>query len=156
MALSDKIKERREARHMTQQQLADRLYVSRQTVCRWENGTRCPDLIMAKQLASELGVTLDDLISEEDIEKQKNRFPFHSGKVREREKLEKQQKRIAEVMQIFGALFLAITVFCRIRLEIRVPMWVFATEVCAIVAILILRYRISRRLDTLYGADSRR
>ena len=52
MALSDRIKERREARHMTQQQLADRLYVSRQTVCRWENGTRCPDLIMAKQLAS--------------------------------------------------------------------------------------------------------
>lgn len=52
MALSDKIKERREARHMTQQQLADRLYVSRQTVCRWENGTRCPDLIMAKQLES--------------------------------------------------------------------------------------------------------
>ncbi|HJA11478.1 MAG TPA: helix-turn-helix domain-containing protein [Candidatus Mediterraneibacter merdipullorum] len=51
MALSDKIKEYREARHMTQQ-LADRLYVSRQTVCRWENGTRCPDLIMAKQLAS--------------------------------------------------------------------------------------------------------
>ena len=34
-----------------QQQLADKLYVSRQTVCRWENGSRCPDLITAKKLA---------------------------------------------------------------------------------------------------------
>lgn len=36
-------------KNLTQQQLADKLYVSRQTVCRWENGSRCPDLITAKK-----------------------------------------------------------------------------------------------------------
>lgn len=47
MALSDNIKKLREEKNLTQQQLADQLYVSRQTICRWENGSRCPDLIMA-------------------------------------------------------------------------------------------------------------
>ena len=46
MALGDNIKRMREEHSLTQQQLADKLYVSRQTVCRWENGSRCPDLIM--------------------------------------------------------------------------------------------------------------
>ena len=50
MALNDNIKKFREEKNLTQQQLADKLYVSRQTVCRWENGSRCPDLITAKQL----------------------------------------------------------------------------------------------------------
>ena len=48
MALNDNIKKFREEKNLTQQQLADKLYVSRQTVCRWENGSRCPDLITAK------------------------------------------------------------------------------------------------------------
>ena len=35
MALGDNIRRLREERGMTQQQMADKLYVSRQTVCRW-------------------------------------------------------------------------------------------------------------------------
>lgn len=31
------------------------------------NGSRCPDLITAKQLATELNVSLDELISDEDV-----------------------------------------------------------------------------------------
>lgn len=54
MALGDNIKKRREEKNLTQQQLADKLYVSRQTVCRWENGSRCPDLIAAKKLQNKM------------------------------------------------------------------------------------------------------
>lgn len=66
MALNDNIKKLREEKNLTQQQLADQLYVSRQTICRWENGSRCPDLIMAKKLALEL-VSMDELVSDEDV-----------------------------------------------------------------------------------------
>lgn len=48
MAFGNNIKKLREEKNLTQQQLADKLYVSRQTICRWENGSRCPDLITAK------------------------------------------------------------------------------------------------------------
>lgn len=37
MALNDNIKRLREEKDLTQQQLADKIYVSRQTVCRREN-----------------------------------------------------------------------------------------------------------------------
>lgn len=62
MQFGKTIKAKRELLGMTQQDLAEKLFVSRQTVCRWENGTRCPDLIMAKKIALVLGISVDDLI----------------------------------------------------------------------------------------------
>ena len=61
------IRARREAMGMTQQELAARLYVSRQTVSRWESGSRCPDLIMSKKLAMILGISMDELIPGEAL-----------------------------------------------------------------------------------------
>ena len=151
MALGDNIKRMREEHHLTHQMLADKLYVSRQTVCRWENGTRCPDLIMAKRIAMEFGIRLDELISDEDVKEfAKKEFPFHSDKVKERRALEERQKRVMEFIQLVGAIFLLISVFCRIQLEMRVPMWCFILALCLEVAAFIARYRISKRLDQLY------
>lgn len=65
MVFGNNIKKLREEKNLTQQQLAEKLYVSRQTICRWENGSRCPDLITAKKLALELKVSMDELISDE-------------------------------------------------------------------------------------------
>ena len=67
MNLGQTIKAKREALGMTQKDLADRLFVSRQTVCRWENGSRCPDLIMSKKLAIILGISLDELVPGNDL-----------------------------------------------------------------------------------------
>ena len=47
----EQLKKAREAKGMTQQTLAEHLYVTRQAVSRWECGNRYPDLIMAKKLA---------------------------------------------------------------------------------------------------------
>ena len=140
MALGDNIKRLREEHLLTQQQLADKLYVSRQTVCRWENGSRCPDLIMAKRLAVELDVSLDELISDEDLKEfTKNDFPFHSDVVKRR-----------EFIQLVGGIFLLVSVFCRIQLEIRVPVWCIVLALCAEAAAFAVRHRISRQLEQLY------
>lgn len=151
MALGDNIKRLREEHSLTQQQLADKLYVSRQTVCRWESGSRCPDLIMAKKLAAELGVSLDELISDEDLkEVTKNDFPFHSDIVKSRKELEEKRKRIMEFIQLVAGIFLAVTILCRVQLEIPVPGWVILFALCAEAAAFAVRYRISRQLDRLY------
>ena len=68
MKFGESIKQKREQLGMTQQDLAERLFVSRQTVCRWENGSRCPDLIMAKKIAMVLGIPMDDLIPGEAVQ----------------------------------------------------------------------------------------
>ena len=151
MALGDNIKKLREEHSLTQQQLADKLYVSRQTVCRWENGSRCPDLIMAKRLAVELDVSLDELISDEDLKEfTKNQLPFHSGIVKRRKELEEKKKRVMEFIQLVAGIFLAVTILCRVQLEIPVPGWVILFAVCAEAAAFAVRYRISRQLDRLY------
>lgn len=63
MTLGENIRARREEKGMTQQELADRLFVSRQTVSRWESGSRTPDVILCKKIAIVLEVALDDLLS---------------------------------------------------------------------------------------------
>ena len=67
MNFGEAIKVKREALGMTQQDLAERLFVSRQTVCRWENGSRCPDLIMSKKISMVLGISMDDLVPAEAV-----------------------------------------------------------------------------------------
>mgnify|MGYP002709326054 FL=1 len=111
MALNDNIKKFREEKNLTQQQLADKLYVSRQTVCRWENGSRCPDLIMAKKLALELDVSMDELISDEDVNDiQVNYGIWKSERIKDKKHLQTLQKKILDFIQIVGGVFLAITI----------------------------------------------
>ena len=67
MHIGDKIREKRDALGLTQQQLAEKLFVSRQTVCRWESGARCPDLVMAKKISVVLGISMDEMVPEENL-----------------------------------------------------------------------------------------
>lgn len=71
----EKLKRAREAKGMTQQTLADQLYVTRQAVSRWENGARYPDLLTAKKLSDCLEVSLDELLSGEERSAEVERAP---------------------------------------------------------------------------------
>lgn len=68
MSLGEMIRLKREEQEMTQQEFADLLHVTRQTVSRWENGSRCPDLILSKKIADIFGIPLDELISGSDAD----------------------------------------------------------------------------------------
>lgn len=63
----EKLKRAREEKGMTQQTLSEHLYVTRQAVSRWECGARYPDLLTAKKLSEVLEVSLDELLSGEEI-----------------------------------------------------------------------------------------
>jgi len=52
---------------MTQQQLADKLAVSNKTVSKWENGGGLPSIALLPDLAATLGVTVDDIVSNNDL-----------------------------------------------------------------------------------------
>ena len=51
----------RKQRSLTQEALAEQVGVARQTIAKWETGESVPDLEMAGNLASALGISLDDL-----------------------------------------------------------------------------------------------
>lgn len=50
---------------MSQEVLAEKLDVSRQTLSKWENGESLPDIEKCSLLAELFGVTLDDLVNYE-------------------------------------------------------------------------------------------
>lgn len=62
MDIGRTIKELRQKRGVTQEELSEALGVSVQTVSRWENGVTSPDLSMFPQLTLYFGVTADFLL----------------------------------------------------------------------------------------------
>ena len=62
MEISKIIKEARIKKGMTQQQLADSVYVTRQTISKWETGETIPDIRQCKRLAVLYQMSLDELI----------------------------------------------------------------------------------------------
>lgn len=73
-----KVKQLREEKGMTQQILADRLYVTRQAVSRWECGARYPDLLTVKKIAQILEVSVDELLSGEELRENVEKEPVLS------------------------------------------------------------------------------
>ena len=62
---SERLRQYRRSKNLTQQELADRLGVSNKTVSRWESEGGYPDIPLLVPLARALGVTVDDLLDGE-------------------------------------------------------------------------------------------
>ena len=67
MDLGKTIASLRTERNMSQQQLADVLFVSRDLVSKWENGSRRPDYTMIERIAEAFGVRADDIADRNDL-----------------------------------------------------------------------------------------
>lgn len=61
----EQLRKAREAKGITQQTLADALYVTRQTVSRWESGNRFPDILTTKKIAEILDISVGELVAAE-------------------------------------------------------------------------------------------
>ena len=64
----DNLVQMRKIFQMTQEDIAEKLGVTRQSVAKWEAGDSVPDLDKCKQLADIFGVSLDDLANYEPDE----------------------------------------------------------------------------------------
>lgn len=62
------IRRLREERRMTQEQLAERLFVSGKAVSKWENGHGFPDISLIEPLAATLGISVLELFSGENVQ----------------------------------------------------------------------------------------
>lgn len=60
---SNTLKKLRMEKGLSQQELADKMYVTRSTVARWEVGRRLPDVAMISRLSGVLGVDVNMLLS---------------------------------------------------------------------------------------------
>ena len=71
MNIGSKISELRKKNNMTQEELAEKLNVTRQTISKWELNETSPSLEDATHLADILKVSLNELIGKENILEEK-------------------------------------------------------------------------------------
>ena len=62
MMISEKLKEARQKAGMTQDQVAEKIMVSRVTVSHWENGKSLPDIVSLLSLSDLYSISLDELV----------------------------------------------------------------------------------------------
>ncbi|WP_028242995.1 helix-turn-helix domain-containing protein [Pseudobutyrivibrio ruminis] len=65
MSFADNLMELRKLNNLSQEDIAEKIGVSRQTLSKYETGESLPDIERCKMLADLFGVTMDDLISYE-------------------------------------------------------------------------------------------
>lgn len=67
MELNEKLQELRKQKELTQEELAQSLYVSRTAVSKWESGRGYPNIDSLKAIAKFFGVTIDELLSGDEL-----------------------------------------------------------------------------------------
>lgn len=67
MEFNEKLQQLRKQKGMTQEELADALFVSRTAISKWESGRGYPNIDSLKAIAKFLCVTVDELISTEQV-----------------------------------------------------------------------------------------
>ena len=72
--MGNKILELRKQNHMSQEQLAEKIGVARQTISKWELGETSPDIEQSKKLAQIFQVSLDELVQNDIVSKNNNKI----------------------------------------------------------------------------------
>ncbi len=67
MEFNEKLQELRKSRSLTQEELAEALFVSRTAVSKWESGRGYPSIDSLKEISRFFSVTIDELICPEEI-----------------------------------------------------------------------------------------
>lgn len=67
MEFNEKLQELRKQKGLTQEDLAESLYVSRTAISKWESGGGYPNIDSLKAIAKFFGITIDELLSGDEL-----------------------------------------------------------------------------------------
>ena len=67
MEFNEKLQQLRKQKDLTQEQLAEQLYVSRTAISKWESGKGYPNIESLKCISKFFSVTIDELLSGEEL-----------------------------------------------------------------------------------------
>lgn len=102
----------RKTKKLTQNELAEKLGVTDRSVSNWENGKNMPDLSLFKPLCEILEITINELLSGEELSKEKYQEKFEENIVNtidySTKRLNKYSGVISIILIIFG-LFISLS-----------------------------------------------
>ena len=103
MEFNEKLQELRKSRSMTQEELAEALFVSRTAISKWESGRGYPSIDSLKEISRYFSVTIDDLICSDEM--------ISVAENEKREFIDKYVSLICNVLDILLAILLFIPAF---------------------------------------------
>ncbi len=103
MEFNEKLQELRKSRSMTQEELAEALFVSRTAISKWESGRGYPNIDSLKEISRFFSVTIDDLICSDEM--------ITVAEIEKREFADKYVSLICSVLDILLAILLFIPAF---------------------------------------------
>ena len=103
MEFNEKLQELRKSKSLTQEELAEALFVSRTAISKWEQGRGYPSIDSLKEISRFFSVSIDDLICSEEI--------ISAAADEKKECVEKYISLICNTLDIFLALLLFLPVF---------------------------------------------
>ncbi|MBR4169649.1 MAG: helix-turn-helix transcriptional regulator [Lachnospiraceae bacterium] len=103
MEFNEKLQELRKARSLTQEELAEALFVSRTAISKWESGRGYPNLDSLKEISRFFSVSIDELICTEEI--------ISAAEDEKKECVDKYISLICNMLDIFLGLLLFLPVF---------------------------------------------
>ena len=103
MEFNEKLQELRKRRGLTQEELAEALFVSRTAVSKWESGRGYPSLDSLKEISKYFSVSIDELIGPEEI--------LTAAKDEKKASLDQYLSLICGALDILSALLLFLPVF---------------------------------------------
>ena len=103
MEFHEKLQELRKTKGITQEELAQSLYVSRTAISKWESGRGYPSIDSLKEISRFFSVTIDELICPEEI--------MVAAKDDKESSLHKLIALICSLLDVFVGLLLFIPVF---------------------------------------------
>ena len=103
MEFNERLQELRKSKGLTQEELAEKLFVSRTAISKWESGRGYPSLDSLKEIARFFSVTIDDLICSDEM--------ISVAENEKREFADKYVSLICNVMDILPVILLFIPAF---------------------------------------------
>lgn len=132
MDIGNRIKKQREIYNISQEELADRIFVSRQTISNWENNKSYPDIKSISLLCNIFNISIDDFIG---------------GDVSQMKKMidEKDKKGFAILSYVFSIelIIMVISAYPLIKYAgiIGISLWILFTIITICTAITIERFK---------------
>lgn len=106
MSISKKIYELRKANNLSQEQLAERVNVSRQSISKWESGETIPEVERIIELSKVFNVSTDYLLLSGEVEHLTNRTKQLEKQQEDlRMEVQKQQERILRSLYVYVIAF---------------------------------------------------
>ena len=139
MEIGSQIKKLRNAQGLSQEELAEKIYVTRQTISNWENEKSYPDIHSLLALSSIFEISLDQLIKG-DIE------------IMKQEISKEEVRRFNRMGRLFAVLFFAsIIIFVPLVVFLKIPgiiIWAIFYMVTLVVAFRVEKLKKSNNIHT--------